>query len=264
MNQRMPLTRVIQRVGEEDDETEEVDDAEAFDLSSVTGDSGPTSLDEAFGEALEAAKEAITDFSSLPTGNATQVAKAKKAVTTARGLVDTLEDLTDQVETKRGQAEKLLDTWDGDFDGDDYAMLLDASSDFDKLLPKVKSKFSKLSEDFLEKSGQIGLAEEAMLQGAAQTQKLNALRAKWGSPALAKGHFDKHKSDTGAATEEEYLTRAAALNAKAAGGTIKRKERDGDTLTMDTATKDFTVMSSAGKIRTFFRPSDGIRYFNRQ
>jgi hypothetical protein len=262
--QRLALAGVIQRDDDDEVEDDDVEEEEVVDVASVTGESGPTGLRSEFDTTLAAAKKAIAELSVLQVVNSVQLGIAKKKLAATQDLVDELERLAELVEKKKGQAEKLIDGWDGEFDGPEYEALIEASSDFDSLLPKVKSGFSKISEEFLEASGQLGIAEETLLQGAAQAEKLKALRGRWATAALAKGHYEKHKGDTGAANEEEYLTRAAALNDKVAGGTIKRKERDGDTLTMDTATKDFTVLSDKGKIRTFFRPGDGIRYFNRQ
>ena len=208
--------------------------------------------------------DAVKAITKMPTTNSTQIGKAKTAVTAAQKLVDGLETITDLIETTKKAADKLLDDWDGDFDGSEYSDLNDAVSDFTTLFPKAKSGFFKANEAFIEASGQVGIAADAANQSQAQAQKIAELRGKWTSAASAKGHYDKHKGDTGAADEEEYLTRAAALNAKKPGGTIKQKKRDGDTLTMDTATKEFTVLSSGGLIRTFFCPNGGINYFNRQ
>jgi hypothetical protein len=265
---RMPLSGVIQREEGDEDGTDEVesegDGSEAADLSSVTGENGPDALEEEFNESLTKVKDATKALVGMPIGNTTQITKAKKAVTEGQELVDELEGIANKVERTKEVTDDLLDNFEGDPTGSEYTELGEVAESFASLFPKVKSGSFKANEAFVEASGQVGIAADAANQSQAQAQKIAGLRGKWTSAASAKGHYDKHKGDTGAADEEEYLTRAAALNAKKPGGSIKQKKRDGDTLTMDTATKEFTVMSSAGLIRTFFCPGGGINYFNRQ
>ena len=43
-----------------------------------------------------------------------------------------------------------------------------------------------------------------------------------------------------------------------------KQEEDGDWLYYDVVTNEFGVLSADGYIRTFFRPSDGQAYFDRQ
>lgn len=84
------------------------------------------------------------------------------------------------------------------------------------------------------------------------------------SDSLLDTHFTKHGSEFGNITKEEYLKRAQDLINSPAGGNIMTKTRaNGDLLIYNKATNEFTVKASDGTIRTLFKPTDGIDYFNR-
>lgn len=87
------------------------------------------------------------------------------------------------------------------------------------------------------------------------------------SKKLYDEHYEKHvitQKEFGNITQEEYLKLANDL-INAEGDNILTKSNDrADTLYYDTNTNSFAVVRSDGKIRTFFKPSAGIDYFNRQ
>lgn len=80
-------------------------------------------------------------------------------------------------------------------------------------------------------------------------------------------HFDKHggefKKDFGYKTAAEYEKGASDVinNPKAL---CKTEKEDGDYVYYIEETNEFVVLSTDGYIRTYFRPSAGIDYFNRQ
>lgn len=80
-------------------------------------------------------------------------------------------------------------------------------------------------------------------------------------------HFDKHggefKKDFGYKTAAEYEKGASDVinNPKAL---CKTEKEDGDYVYYIEATNEFVILSTDGYIRTYFRPSAGIDYFNRQ
>lgn len=259
-------TGLIQRViGGDTDVDEEEDEAVLHTTADVIGDeNGPEAMKAKFVTAEKAARTSTDKIGTLALTNSTQINIAKKAVTAADELVKAAEAIADAVEEKRDAVETLQD--DADISDEDLALLQDASTDYTKIFPFVKSTFHKLNEYYLEESGKVGLAADSAGASEAQTQKMNKLRGYWGSAALAKGHFDKHKGDTGAATEEIYLTRAHAHNNLVAGGTVLQKVKGKDTLTFDTVTGCFGVKSNEGakQIRTFFRPNNGKKYYEKQ
>lgn len=76
-------------------------------------------------------------------------------------------------------------------------------------------------------------------------------------------HYEKHGIEMGFASEEEYEAAASAVinNPKALH---KVEKEDGDDIFYVEETNDFVVLSKDGYIRTYFWPSAGIKYYNRQ
>lgn len=84
-------------------------------------------------------------------------------------------------------------------------------------------------------------------------------------------HYDKHVidqeefvDDFGEITMEQYLMLAQWLMDFTGDDVQMKMEEDGDYLYYDAENNFFGVMSKDGYIRTFFRPSAGQDYFDRQ
>lgn len=76
-------------------------------------------------------------------------------------------------------------------------------------------------------------------------------------------HFKKHGSEFGYTTEEEYLAGAnKVISSKDA--LHKTEAEDGDDVYYLEASNEFVIVSVDGYIRTYFKPSGGIDYYNRQ
>lgn len=83
------------------------------------------------------------------------------------------------------------------------------------------------------------------------------------SEELLEEHFEKHGKEMGYGSPEEYLAGAnAAIHYSAV--LHKTEKEDGDDVYYVQSTNDFVVVSTDGFIRTYFRPEDGIAYYNRQ
>lgn len=83
------------------------------------------------------------------------------------------------------------------------------------------------------------------------------------SEGMMNQHYEKHGKAMGYASAEEYLAGAnAAINHSSV--LHKKQKEDGDDVYYVEATNDFVVVSTDGYIRTYFRPEDGIRYYERQ
>ncbi|MBO5896351.1 MAG: zinc-ribbon domain containing protein [Clostridia bacterium] len=76
-------------------------------------------------------------------------------------------------------------------------------------------------------------------------------------------HFQKHGHEFGYKTKEDYLQGANNV-IKNPSALHKLEAEDGDDCYYLQATNEFVVVSPDGVIRTYFRPDDGIEYFNRQ
>ncbi len=76
-------------------------------------------------------------------------------------------------------------------------------------------------------------------------------------------HYEKHGAEMGFSSPEEYLEAAnAVINSDEA--LHKLEKEDNDDVYYIEATNEFVIVSGKGYIRTYFNPSDGIDYFNRQ
>lgn len=78
-------------------------------------------------------------------------------------------------------------------------------------------------------------------------------------------HFEKHGSEFGAITREEYLLLAQELRDRPAIGPIREIVRqDGVITRFDRDSGAFIAFEKQGTLRTCFRPNDGEAYFERQ
>lgn len=76
-------------------------------------------------------------------------------------------------------------------------------------------------------------------------------------------HFTKHKSEFDYDTKEEYLDGANAV-INSSSSLYKLEKEEGDEVYYDADKNEIVFVSTDGYIRTYFKPSDGINYFNRQ
>ena len=80
---------------------------------------------------------------------------------------------------------------------------------------------------------------------------------------LLQSHYEKHGRSMGFTSAEEY--EIAAYNVIANPDSLHKTEaEDGDDVYYLEATNEFVVLSTDGYIRTYFCPSDGKAYFDRQ
>ena len=80
---------------------------------------------------------------------------------------------------------------------------------------------------------------------------------------LLDSHYEKHGIEMGFASAEEYLAAANAVVSNP-NALHKKEKEDNDDIYYVEATNEFVVVSSDGYIRTYFNPSAGINYYNRQ
>jgi len=95
----------------------------------------------------------------------------------------------------------------------------------------------------------------------------NGVRAEIGFTTRGKflDHFEKHGTEFGSISREEYLRQAQILRDSTAGGDILEAVRaDGVITRFDRKTGAFLAFNPDLTIRTYFKPNDGERYFRRQ
>ena len=76
-------------------------------------------------------------------------------------------------------------------------------------------------------------------------------------------HYQKHGIEMGFSSAEDY-ERAASDVINSPEALYKTEAEDGDGVYYIEATNEFVVLSTDGYIRTYFNPSGGKKYFDRQ
>ncbi len=80
---------------------------------------------------------------------------------------------------------------------------------------------------------------------------------------LLEQHYKKHGMEMGFESMEAYEEAAGAV-VYHPDVLVKTEKEDGDFVYYIEESNEFVVISQDGYIRTYFNPSDGIEYFNRQ
>ena len=85
------------------------------------------------------------------------------------------------------------------------------------------------------------------------------------APRAFIGHFDKHRLEFGLATKEEYVGLARTLLNSAPQGIIQGfTSAQGNVFRYDISTNSFGIAKPDGVISTFFKPTDGLQYWEEQ
>lgn len=90
-----------------------------------------------------------------------------------------------------------------------------------------------------------------------------APRYKFRNSELLSEHFEKHGIEMGFATKEEYQAAASAVVTNETA-LHKIEAEDGDDVYYLEESNEFVIVSTDGFIRTYFKPDNGIEYYNRQ
>jgi filamentous hemagglutinin len=77
-------------------------------------------------------------------------------------------------------------------------------------------------------------------------------------------HFQDHGADFGAINALDYVRKAQDFLWNPPGGTLTKIRTNGDVLRYNPFTNTFGIMDANGTPRTFYKPTAGIRYWNRQ
>ena len=85
------------------------------------------------------------------------------------------------------------------------------------------------------------------------------------SPEKLSEHFQKHGREFGRIEKEQYLALAQELRDRPTGGSVLEIVRaDGVSTRFDKSSGAFLAFNRDHTIRTFFKPNDGVAYFERQ
>ncbi len=101
---------------------------------------------------------------------------------------------------------------------------------------------------------------------ASGSPNLQVYRSANFAPGQLDAHYNKHRAEwSGGITKNDYLARARNLLAATPSGNVLQKVRkNGDVLHYDQSANEFAIGAGGGTIRTLFRPSGGISYWNKQ
>ena len=83
------------------------------------------------------------------------------------------------------------------------------------------------------------------------------------SKKLLNQHYEKHGIEMGFASAADYEAAASAV-IQNPNALYKTEKEDGDGVYYVEETNEFAILSTDGYIRTYFNPSGGVDYFNRQ
>lgn len=136
----------------------------------------------------------------------------------------------------------------------------------------ISSISESISEDIPEETAEIITESETESVFSQEAQEIftdenNYVEYHFRNEKLLNQHFEKHgsefESDFGYQTAEEYEKGASDVinNPEAL---FKTEAEDGDGVYYIEESNEFVILSTDGYIRTYFRPSGRIDYFNRQ
>lgn len=152
------------------------------------------------------------------------------------------------------------------------------SDELGEIPENIKSAESSVSEKIEDIAGNIGdkigselseAADKITPQTSASSDDTTKTPAEnkqytFRSKKLYDEHFKKHGAEFGDITKEKYLELANELINSDSDRVLHKDSADGDHMYFDQDTEYFLVLSDDGYIRTFFIPSAGIKYWNRQ
>lgn len=98
---------------------------------------------------------------------------------------------------------------------------------------------------------------------APEIRNENAVSYEFRNAEYLQEHYDKHGAEFGYTSPEEYLEGANKVIC-AEDVLYKTEAEDGDGVYYLERTNEFVIISTDGYIRTYFKPEDGIEYYNRQ
>lgn len=116
------------------------------------------------------------------------------------------------------------------------------------------------SQEYLESQEVLNNQEE---NPAGETRTEDYVSYYFRNDQLLEQHYEKHGEEMGFESMEAYEAAASAVIANPDALT-KTEAEDGDYIYYVEESNEFVVVSQDGYIRTYFNPSAGIDYYNRQ
>ena len=126
-----------------------------------------------------------------------------------------------------------------------------------------KKKNQKKKEKKTEAATTEATTEEVTEVAAATTEAPAGPQFTFRKDSYLEQHYEKHGIEMGFDNEEDYLAAANAV-VNNPESLHKTEKEDGDDVYFLESTGEFVVVSTDGYIRTYFIPSGGKAYFDRQ
>lgn len=123
----------------------------------------------------------------------------------------------------------------------------------------IVSSFLPKSSDSEDKTSKAQVETSSQEEVTSKTEVTYTFR----NDKLLSQHFEKHGSEFSYETKEEYEAGASAV-VNNPDSLSKTEAEDGDLIYYLEETNEFVVVSTDGYIRTYFKPSGGIDYYNRK
>lgn len=137
--------------------------------------------------------------------------------------------------------------------------------DIDQLLGMTESMLTETTEstDTTESTQETQISNATEITKETPTETATEKQLCFRSKKLLNQHYEKHGIEMGFSSAEEYEKSASEVvkNPKALH---KIEAEDGDDVYYIEETNEFVIVSTDGYLRTYFYPSSGINYYNRQ
>lgn len=147
-------------------------------------------------------------------------------------------------------------------------LLLRVFGNFSEEESSITSDETYVQETYTEDTGTAEPVQQ--LQGTQDTQSTQDIRdaqdtttVRFRNTRLRQEHYEKHGIEMGFTSPEAYEQAAAAV-VQNKDALHKLEEEDGDDVYYLESTNEFVIVSTDGYIRTYFYPSNGKDYFDRQ
>ena len=113
-------------------------------------------------------------------------------------------------------------------------------------------------------NGVISWLQADMADGDSSVDDLVEGGSNFKNQDLLDSHYDKHGSEFGNITKDEYLQGANDLINSTSDDILTKTRANGDIIYYNPLTNEFAVKSADGYIRTYFKPVERLDYFNKQ
>ena len=147
-------------------------------------------------------------------------------------------------------------------------LLFRVFGNFSEKESSITSDETYVQETYTEDTGTAEPVQQ--LQGTQDTQSTQDIRdaqdtttVRFRNTRLRQEHYEKHGIEMGFTSPEAYEQAAAAV-VQNKDALHKLEEEDGDDVYYLESTNEFVIVSTDGYIRTYFYPSNGKDYFDRQ